>query len=543
MLYRFGPFTLRESSCVLDREGTPVPLRRQAFAVLRYLVAQRERLVPKRELFDEIWPEARVTDNALSQCMAEIRRALGDNGIGQQVIRTRHGVGFQFVADAAVEPEPLASSGQTPSRGLCASVPVVLVRPFTITGEERLEAELAVEIEHELLRQLVKKSPIPVLHVRSLGETPAARAASEEDAGLGTGFVVEGRVQRFSDRVRLRLRLGDTAARSIIWAERYDARISELLEDEDAVARSAAEGILRAAIRALSRRCQHQVLENLDDRELAVRGIDQFYRRERFANQRAIEYLTELKARGSQSLAVHSYLGRAHYRNIYFMWEEDWAFSIEQVRTAASECMKIDERDPSGPLLLAFTRVFEGDGQQAVALADRVVSAWPDMQEARCLHADFMMLVGHYQDAVRSLRDALPGKRLKEARGEFAAALSAAYFYAESYADAREMARRAIVDTPNSIMNYVVSAASAWHLNDAEAVEVEARRIRRLRPGLSHRPFAGILASTPAEMRRLFFTSLEGAGLMGREWRDEDEAPSNTSPSSHLRFTGVRAAQ
>jgi DNA-binding winged helix-turn-helix (wHTH) protein/tetratricopeptide (TPR) repeat protein len=542
MLYRFGPFTLRESSCVLDRDDTPVPLRRQAFAVLRYLVAQRERLVTKHELFQEIWPEARVTDNALSQCMAEIRRALGDNGIGQRMIRTRHGVGFQFVADTAVEPEPLAGAGVAPTRALRTSVPIILLRPFAIAGDEQLEAGLAVEIEHELVRQLVKKSPIPVLHLRSLCETQATGAAREED-DLGIGFVVEGRVQRFGECVRLRLRVSDTAARTIIWAERYDARIREMLEDQDAAARSAAEGILRAAIRALARRSQHQALEHLDDRELAVRGIDQFYRRERFANQRAIEYLTELKARGSQSLAVHSYLGRAHYRNIYFMWEEDWAFSIEQVRTAAAECFKINERDPSGPLLLALTRVFEGDGQQAVDLADKVVSTWPDMPEARCLQADFMLLVGHHQDAVRTVRDALPGKQLEAARGEFAAALSAAYFYGESYAEAREMARRAIVDTPTSIMNYVVSAASAWHLRNSAAVEVEARRIRRLRPGFSHRAFTGILASTPPQMRRHFFTSLESVGVLGAEWRDDDEADQSTSPSSHLRFGGVRAAQ
>src|SRR6185503_10466061 len=130
MLYRFGPFTLRESSCVLERDETPVPLRRQAFAVLRHLVAQRGRLVSKRELFDEIWPEARVTDNALSQCLAEIRRALGDDGMGQRIIRTRHGVGFQFMADVATQPEAGASAGQTPARAPQATVPVILVRPF-----------------------------------------------------------------------------------------------------------------------------------------------------------------------------------------------------------------------------------------------------------------------------------------------------------------------------------------------------------------------------------------------------------------------------
>ena len=134
MLYRFGPFTLRESSSDLERHGNPVPLRRQAFAVLRHLIAHRDRLVTKRELFEEIWPQARVTDNALSQCLAEIRRALGDDGMGQRMIRTRHGVGFQFIGEVADQTEAIASEVQAPARAALASVPMILVLPFSITA-------------------------------------------------------------------------------------------------------------------------------------------------------------------------------------------------------------------------------------------------------------------------------------------------------------------------------------------------------------------------------------------------------------------------
>ena len=164
------------------------------------------------------------------------------------------------------------------------------------------------------------------------------------------------------------------------------------------------------------------------------------------------------------------------------MWESDWASEIAQVGAAAAECLKLDERDPAGRLLLALTRVFEGDGEQAVALADSVVSAWPEMAEARCLHGDFLLLLGYCQDAIRTLRDAIRTKRHDVARGEYAAALAAAYFNSESYANARELAQRAIVDNPHSIMNYVVSAVSSWHLDELRAVEIEVERIRRLGP-------------------------------------------------------------
>ena len=533
MLYRFGPFTLRESACVLERDGNPVPLRRQAHAVLHYLVARRDRLVSKRELFDEIWAEARVTENALAQCLAEIRRVLGDDGCAQRMIRTRHGVGVQFVGDVTAEQEATADAG--PAGASRPLVNRIALRPFAIAGDAALDAELALEIEHELLRQLVKKSPIPVIHARS---SCAATADADGDAA----FSVEGRLQCFAGFVRLRLRLIETATRSVVWAERYDARIEALVDDEDGVTRSASEGLLRATVRAMSQRTHDRAPENLPDAELAVRALDLFYRREHRANQLAIAHFAELAARGSRALSVHAYLGRAHYRNIYYLWDDEWTHSIEQVRIAAAECLKIDERDPAGPLLLAFTRVFEGDGEQAVALAERVVNVWPDMPEARCLHGDFLILLGYSRDAIAAVKDALRGKRLEDARGEYAAALSAAYFNAESYADARKMARRAIVDNPNSVMNHVVSAVSAWHLKEHGAVKLEVERLRRLRPEFSHRPFQGILASTPVELRRHFLGSLEATGLLGPEWR-ADRAAAETAPSSHFRVNQVRAAR
>jgi DNA-binding winged helix-turn-helix (wHTH) protein len=250
MLYRFGLFILRESTCALERDGSPRPLRRQAFAVLRYLLAHRERVVSKQELFREVWPQTRVTDNALAQCLVDIRRALGDDGAGRRMIRTCRGVGFQFNAEVTVEQEGLAGVERRllplPSR----AAPLILLLPFSIASGEQLEAELASEIELELLRQLVDKSPVPVAYLHSKCPAPAMRPAENE---LGAAFVVEGRVQRLEERVRLRLLITETATSTAIWAERYDIRISRLFDDEDAVTCKAAEALLRAANRLMAR--------------------------------------------------------------------------------------------------------------------------------------------------------------------------------------------------------------------------------------------------------------------------------------------------
>jgi DNA-binding winged helix-turn-helix (wHTH) protein len=67
------------------------------FQVLIYLLEQRERLVTKDELIQHIWPQTAVTDNALDQCLAEIRKVLGDDSRQPRFIKTVPRAGYRFI--------------------------------------------------------------------------------------------------------------------------------------------------------------------------------------------------------------------------------------------------------------------------------------------------------------------------------------------------------------------------------------------------------------------------------------------------------------
>jgi len=85
----------------LRRAGRPVPLEPQAFDVLSYLVSHRDRVVSKQELMDAIWGGRFVTDAAVTSRIKQVRRAVGDDGRDQRVIRTVHGRGYRFVGTLA----------------------------------------------------------------------------------------------------------------------------------------------------------------------------------------------------------------------------------------------------------------------------------------------------------------------------------------------------------------------------------------------------------------------------------------------------------
>ena len=78
-----------------------VPVEPQVFDVLAYLVRHRDRVVPKTELLDEVWGDRFVSESALTSRIKSVRRAIGDTGRDQRVIKTIHGRGYRFVADVA----------------------------------------------------------------------------------------------------------------------------------------------------------------------------------------------------------------------------------------------------------------------------------------------------------------------------------------------------------------------------------------------------------------------------------------------------------
>jgi pimeloyl-ACP methyl ester carboxylesterase/DNA-binding winged helix-turn-helix (wHTH) protein len=113
MVYAFGECELDTRLHELRRGGVPVRVEPQVFAVLEYLIARRDRVVPKNELLDGVWGHRYVAPATLNSRIKAARQAVGDDGSRQRVIRTVHGLGFRVVADVIVagdaeKPESLA---------------------------------------------------------------------------------------------------------------------------------------------------------------------------------------------------------------------------------------------------------------------------------------------------------------------------------------------------------------------------------------------------------------------------------------------------
>src|SRR5215510_2063610 len=103
---RFDRYVLDLDRGSLLLDGNEIALRPKTFAVLRYLIENRDRLVSKEDLFAAVWPNVAVTDDALVQSIGELRKALGDDGA--RLIKTVPRRGYRL------ETTPADHAGKAP---------------------------------------------------------------------------------------------------------------------------------------------------------------------------------------------------------------------------------------------------------------------------------------------------------------------------------------------------------------------------------------------------------------------------------------------
>ncbi len=115
MIFSFDDRELDTGAFELRHAGTPISVEPQVFDVLLHLITHRDRVVTKEELLDEVWGDRFVSESALTSRIKDARRAVGDDGNRQEVIRTVHGRGYRFIADVDVgvpaEPQRVSTVG------------------------------------------------------------------------------------------------------------------------------------------------------------------------------------------------------------------------------------------------------------------------------------------------------------------------------------------------------------------------------------------------------------------------------------------------
>ena len=146
MRVQFGGCRFDTDARQLFRNTEAVPLSPKAFELLKLLIEQRPRALSKDELLDRVWPGVFVSPASLARVINEVRRGVGDRTRASRTIRTVHGFGYAFAAEAD---EDAPADQRRPSAVVSACWLSCGRREFALTDGEHLmgrEPGLAIRL-------------------------------------------------------------------------------------------------------------------------------------------------------------------------------------------------------------------------------------------------------------------------------------------------------------------------------------------------------------------------------------------------------------
>jgi TolB-like protein len=356
----FGNHKLDTDRRELHRGSTPVAIEPQVFDLLKYLVENRDRVVSKDDLIASVWVGRNVSDSTLSSRINAARRAIGDNGDEQKLIRTIPRRGVRFVGDVSIAPVQSETAPVPAQRtsSMRSDRPSVAVLPFVNVSGEPNQDYFADGISEDIITALSKVRWFFVI-ARNSSFIYKGQPVNTKKIGaeLGVDYLIEGSVRKSGDRVRITAQLNDTAIGNQLWSERYDRQLAGVFDVQDEITEAVVAAIEPQIYAAENFRARRKPPENLDAWGLVMRALSHYWsvtREDNLQAQALLEQAIAIDANYAQALAV---LAVSHTFGAHMGWE-DVPTAVSIAKRTGLAAVQADSEDPWAHLGLATAHVY-----------------------------------------------------------------------------------------------------------------------------------------------------------------------------------------
>jgi TolB-like protein len=369
--FLFDDLTLDADRRELRRGAGRIAVEPQVFDLLVYLVQNRERVVSKDDLIASVWGGRIVSDSTLTSHINAARKAVGDSGGEQKLIRTVPRKGLRFVGTVLSQADGVETAPDTGSPGAetheparpalpLPDRPAIAVLPFINMSGDPEQEYFSDGISEDIITALSKLRWFFVIARNSSfiykGKAVHMKQVAEE---LGVGYVIEGSVRKGGDRVRITAQLNDVATGSHIWAERYDRGLADVFAVQDEITEAIVAAIEPQLYAAESFRARRKPPDSLDAWDLVMRALSHYWRVTRQDNvvaQALLEKAIAIDPSYGQALGV---LATSHTFSAHMGWE-DMATVAPIAERAALAAILADSEDPWAHYALAASICSQG---------------------------------------------------------------------------------------------------------------------------------------------------------------------------------------
>jgi TolB-like protein/DNA-binding winged helix-turn-helix (wHTH) protein len=534
----FGGFVFLASKQLQTAEGQPIDLRNQSAEVLSVLAARPGEIVSKDALMEMVWPDTFVTDDSLTQCIADIRRAVGDDG--HVIVQTLPKRGYRLNADPLAAAPVAATAGTERARYsprnlilaalvfVAAAIGVyygaetwraapisssdmsrIAVLPFEDFSTGADKGYLSDAVAEGIITELARSKTYAVIarnsSFRYRGHPVDARQIGEE---LGVDYLLEGSQQKIGDRLKVTAQLLNAHDGSHVWANTYNQEIGDLFVVQELIIRTLADRVGRRIERPLPQSDAAQV----SALRYVMMGFAEIEKDNSAAGNELLRQFS-LKAIEADPNAQFGYIGMAfHYRNDAVFWHKQEHNPDEALKHAAEyadKALHLAPDDANAHYARAKIHTEAGESEQAIARFDQAIALNPSASNVLAASASPLLNVGRTDEAI---------DRIKQAMG---------------------------IDPFHPEWYHWDMGWALWEKNDCGAALTAMRKMSRI-PSGAHRMLAGIHACLgnkreAQEALAVFLKDSPGDSIskQRKQWGKMWAAPSLERWIEHMRFAGL----
>ena len=346
MRYQFEDFILDADRRELTRGSEPVAVGPQVFDLLLHLVGNRAHVVTKDELLDAIWNGRIVSESTLTSHINAARKAIGDTGEAQRLVRTIARKGYRFVGEvtegqpprnAIPEITPAVVTGVSADRTLTLPErPSIAALPFITLSEDPEQEYFTDGVVDDIISALSRMRWLFVI-ARNSSFTYKGRAVDVKQVGreLGVRYVLEGSVRKAALRLRITGRLIDAATGAQLWSERFESTLEDVFDLQDQMTTCVVGALAPHLERAEIERAWRKPTESLDAYDYYLRGTRKFAQMSRNAVDEALQLFHAAIERDPDFAAAHAMAAWCHSWRKINRWPTDLAEGARLARRAA----------------------------------------------------------------------------------------------------------------------------------------------------------------------------------------------------------------
>jgi TolB-like protein/Tfp pilus assembly protein PilF len=496
--FLFGDYVLDIDRRELKRGSDLISIGPQVFDLLVYLLQNRERVVSKDDLLEAVWCGRIVSESTLTSRINAVRKALGDSGERQLLIRTVARKGFRFVGEvrekqksgdqgSAKLPPPMSRDEIRDAPALALpDKPSIAILPFQNMSGDPEQEYFADGVVEEIITAISRMRWLFVI-ARNSSFTYKGRDVDVEKVGceLGVRYVLEGGVRKAANRVRITGQLIDAATGRHLWADRFEGSLEDIFDLQDQVTASVVGAIAPKLEQAEIERATRKPTESLDAYDYYLRAMANLYQWTKESNGEALRLLHRAIELDPNFASAYGVAAWCYVWRKTQGWITDGAQEAAEATRLARRAVELGKDDAialsAGGYALAH---IAGDLDSGVAYIERALELNPNLAGTWLNSGWVRVWLGEPEVAIEHLARAMRLSPLDPILFRMQGAIASAHLFAGRYDEASSWAEKALRENPNHQQALRVAAASHALAGRLEEAQKAIARMRQLDPNV-----------------------------------------------------------